>query len=416
MTLTASTVTGSRSAPVLKCPPLSLLSRPPAPSRGEARSIGWLPFAASLRKFGGLGAPNQRRGSAIKSTIAWWGSNNEPIVVIVVLGVSIGLIIADAITPVELNIPTAYALPLVIAAAARNRRLLWLFTALLTIATFVVYAWKIPAGEFTLREAFFVNRLLAATAFVVTAGLLHIWMASAETSETRARRIREQDETIEAARATRRLVEVQEAERQALARQLHDLVGQNLAGLSINLNIVKSQLALMEGSRISARLNDSLALVEEIIESIRDVMAELRPAVLDDYGLTAGLRWYAEKFTKRTGVPTSVIEQGLSRRLAPAAEAAFFRIAQEALANTAKYAGAGKAVMALATTDQSVYLVVEDDGCGFDLTRTRQPVRDHGWGLMIMRERAAAVGAQLTVESEPGRGTRITVTVRGASQ
>jgi signal transduction histidine kinase len=332
-----------------------------------------------------------------------------------VFGVSLGLIFADAITPVELNLPTAYALPLVLAAAARNRRLLWGLTALLTIATFVVYVWKIPGGEFAVREAFFVNRMLAATAFVVTAGLLHAWIASAETSETRARQIEEQDHKIEAAKGARRLVEVQETERRALANQLHDLVGQNLAGLSINLNIVKTQLALPEGSRIGARLNDSLALVEETIESIRDVMAELRPAVLDDYGLTAGLRWYAENFTKRTGVPTAVTEQGPCRRLAPAVEAAFFRIAQEALANTAKYAEARRAAVALATTDASVCLVVEDDGHGFDPMTTRQPAREHGWGLMIMRERAAAVGAQLAVESGPGRGTRVIVTLRGGS-
>jgi signal transduction histidine kinase len=361
----------------------------------------------------GLAASYQRRGSAIKSRIAWWRSHNETFVVIAVLGVSLGLIIADAITPVELNLPTAYALPLVLAAAARNRRLLWFFTALLTIATFAVYAWKIPAGEFALREAFFVNRVLAATAFLVTAALLHAWMASAERSESRARQIKEQDHRIEAGRATRRLVEVQETERRALASQLHDLVGQNLAGLSINLNIVKSQLALTEGNRTGARLNDSLALVEETIESIRDVMAELRPAVLDDYGLPAGLRWYAEKFTKRTGVPTTVIEQGSSHRLAPAVEVAFFRIAQEALANAAKYAQARKAVVKLDTTDASICLVVEDDGRGFDPTAIRQPVREHGWGLMIMRERAAAVGARLRVESEPGRGTQVAVTLSG---
>ncbi|MEO8654423.1 MAG: sensor histidine kinase, partial [Ramlibacter sp.] len=315
---------------------------------------------------------------------------------------------------VELNLPAAYALPLVLAAAARNRRLLWSITAVLTVATFVVYALKIPGGEFTLYESFFVNRVLAAMAFVLTAGLLHLWMASAETSEARARQIRQQDDKMEAAKAARRMVEVQENERRALASQLHDLVGQNLTGLSINLNIVKNQLSPLEGSRIAVQLDDSLALVEETIESIRDVMAELRPAVLDDYGLTAGLRWYAEQFTQRTGVPTAVIEQGPARRLAPAAEAALFRIAQEALANTFKYAGARKAAVALTTTDQSICLVIEDDGCGFDPAATHEPAGGHGWGLRIMRERAAAMGAQLTLESGPGRGTHVIVTLRAA--
>jgi signal transduction histidine kinase len=374
-----------------------------------------VPFVSGLRMGRGLPASHQPRGSAIKSTIAWWGAHDESVVAAVVCAVSLGLIIADAITPFELNLPTAYALPLVLAAAARNRRLLWFFTALLTIATFVVYAWKIPAGQFTLHQAFLVNRMLAATAFLVTAGLLHVWMTSAETSDARARQISEQDHRIEAGNAARRLVEVQETERRALASQLHDLVGQNLAGLSLNLNIVKGQLALPDGNRVGARLNDSLALVEETIESIRDVMAELRPAVLDDYGLMAGLRWYAEKFMKRTGVPTAVIEQGPGRRrLTPAVEAAFFRIAQEALANTAKYACASKSVVTLDTRDAAVCLLIADDGRGFDPTTIRQPVREHGWGLMIMRERAAAVGAQLRVESAPGHGTQVAVTLSGS--
>jgi PAS domain S-box-containing protein len=125
---------------------------------------------------------------------------------------------------------------------------------------------------------------------------------------------------------SRRLVEAQETERRALANELHDLVGQKLTALNIHLNIVKIESAPSMKAQIGARLDDSLKLVEETIECIRDVMAELRPAVLDDYGLTPVLRWYAEQFGKRTGVATTVIEQGPARRLPAAAEEAFFRI------------------------------------------------------------------------------------------
>jgi signal transduction histidine kinase len=159
------------------------------------------------------------------------------------------------------------------------------------------------------------------------------------------------------------------------------------------------------------RLDDSLKLVEETIESIRDVMAELRPAVLDDYGLTAALRWYAEQFSKRTGVMTTVIEQTPGRWLPAAREEALFRIVQEALANVAKYARAERATVTLDVSAHASCLTIADDGCGFDSAR-QQPARDRGWGLMIMRERAAAVGAELKVESAPGRGTRIIVTLR----
>ncbi|MGH3056332.1 MAG: PAS domain-containing sensor histidine kinase, partial [Gaiellaceae bacterium] len=130
---------------------------------------------------------------------------------------------------------------------------------------------------------------------------------------------------------SRRVVEVQEGERRGLANELHDLVGQKLAALSINLNIIKSQVSPDQATPINARLEDSLKLVEGTIESIRDVMAALRPAVLDDYGLAPVLRWYAEQFVKRTGVITTVLEEGPTRRLPPATEEALFRIAQEAL-------------------------------------------------------------------------------------
>jgi PAS domain S-box-containing protein len=211
---------------------------------------------------------------------------------------------------------------------------------------------------------------------------------------------------------SRRLVKAQETERRALANELHDLIGQKLAALNIHLNIVKMESAPSMSERIGARLDDSLKLVEEAIECIRDVMVELRPAVLDDYGLVAALRWYAEQFAKRTGVATTVIEQGPPWRLSAAAEEAFFRISQEALANAAKYASAGKVTVTLGITPQAGSLTIADDGCGFDPSVRQQPAKDHGWGLMIMRERAAAVGAELSVESARGRGTRIIVRLR----
>jgi two-component system sensor histidine kinase UhpB len=142
-------------------------------------------------------------------------------------------------------------------------------------------------------------------------------------------------------------------------------------------------------------------------------MAELRPAVLDDFGLAPVLRWYAEQFTKRTGVATSVVEQGPARRLSPTAEHALFRMAQNALANVAKHARADKAVVTLRMAPRSTCLTVADNGDGFDPTAVHQPSLDHGWGLMIMRERAAAIGAQLNIESAPGRGTKVVVTLNG---
>ncbi|KAI5912000.1 sensor histidine kinase [Azoarcus sp. PA01] len=330
-----------------------------------------------------------------------------------IFAVAIAVIVADFTTWIELDVATIYGLPLVLGGATRSRVLLWTLTGLLIAVTFVVYALQVPEGSFSLAETFFVNRVLNAVSLLLLAGLLHLWMRSAAIGEAQAELIKEQNEKLQAAKASRRMVEVQEAERRALASQLHDLVGQKLTALSINLTIAKSQLAPGQAVQIGARLDDSLKMVEETAQSIRDVMAELRPAVLDDFGLAPVLRWYAEEFTKRTGVATSVVEEGRVRRLTPTAEHALFRMAQNALANVAKHARADKAVLTLRTTPQSICMTVADNGDGFDPTTVHQPARDHGWGLMIMRERAAAVGAHLKVDSAPGHGTRVIVTING---
>jgi hypothetical protein len=122
---------------------------------------------------------------------------------------------------------------------------------------------------------------------------------------------------------SRKLVEVQEAQRRALANELHDLVGQKLTALNINLNILKVESTpSLTTTQIGSRLEDSLKLVEETVESIRGVMTELRPAVLDDYGLGPTLRWYAKQFINQTGVATTVLEHGPGRRLPRTIESA----------------------------------------------------------------------------------------------
>ena len=326
--------------------------------------------------------------------------------------VALCLVVADLVTWIQIDIATIFGFPLVLAASIRNPRLLWSLATLLTIATFVVYAYQIPPGAFMLHETFFVNRVLDVADLLLIAVLLHIRMNLAKARETQARLIEEQDAKLEAAKASRRLVEVQETERRNLANELHDLVGQNMTALNINLNIVKRECAASTSAQVVARLGDSMKLVEETIGNIRNVMMALRPPVLDDYGLPGVLRWYVEQFVRRTGVPTSLLEQGSPRRLPLATEETLFRIAQEALGNVAKHARAGKVIVTLDTEPDVTLLTIADDGCGFDPSACEPPGEGHGWGLMIMRERAAAVDAELTVESAPGRGTRVIVTVR----
>lgn len=219
----------------------------------------------------------------------------------------------------------------------------------------------------------------------------------------------------------RRLSETQEIERRELARELHDRVGQSLSALSITLGVISAQIARAQVenkdsavltsllSSITERVKDALVLVEETTHGIRNLMTDLRPVLLDDYGLVPTLRWYATQLIARTGIDVQV-QGDLSGRLKSPVETALFRIAQEALNNAIKYANATQINISVEEMNNSVKLVVADNGVGFDLEGLA--AEEHqGRGLTIMSERAEAVGGRFTIESKPGHGTRVEVEV-----
>jgi len=144
---------------------------------------------------------------------------------------------------------------------------------------------------------------------------------------------------------------------------------------------------------------------------VREVMSDLRPPLLDDYGLSAALEWHAQQLESRTGLRVAVESETLDPRPAPEVEMALFRIVQEALTNVAKHAGASRARVALSAGAGRITLVVEDDGRGIDATVAANDPGARTWGMAVMRERAVAVGGAMRVESA-GRGTRIVVELR----
>jgi PAS domain S-box-containing protein len=204
---------------------------------------------------------------------------------------------------------------------------------------------------------------------------------------------------------SRRLVEAEETERRRIARELHDQVGQNLAALNINLDIVTASL---QDPALRRRMEDSLKLVDGTLQSIETVMSELRPPLLDEYGLGAALGWYAEEYAQRTGIQVSVDKsRDPGKGLRPEAAVALFRIAQEALNNVAKHAGAKLVRIGLWLEGGEMHLHITDDGSGFDLA---QAARGR-WGMTTMRERAEAAGGRFLVDSVPGRGTTVRAAV-----
>lgn len=209
---------------------------------------------------------------------------------------------------------------------------------------------------------------------------------------------------------TRRLVDAEELERHRIAGELHDRVGQHLSALNINLDIAQG-LARSEDIELRMRLADSVGLLEATLQSIENVMAELRPPLLDEYGLTAALGLFARNFSQRTGVQVAVDDpEELGARLPRETAIVLFRIAQEALANVAKHAEARRVKILLERQAHRLALEISDDGSGFDpRERLAQSER---WGVTTMQERAGAIGGELLVTSAPAAGTTVRVMFR----
>ncbi len=206
----------------------------------------------------------------------------------------------------------------------------------------------------------------------------------------------------------RRLVEVQEAQGRRLARELHDNLGPNLTALGINLQLIENALPAELRAKLAAALEDSRAQIGQASEAMRDVMGELRPHSLDDHGLPAALRVLAAAFEKRTGVRVTVTVSG-SERAADSIALPLYRIAQEALNNVAKHSQARNVHVRYAAREAGLSLELEDDGVGF--APPPEGADQKGWGLLTMRERAAAVGATCEILSRPGRGVLVRVAI-----
>lgn len=206
-----------------------------------------------------------------------------------------------------------------------------------------------------------------------------------------------------------KLVEAEEAERRRISRELHDQVGQNLATLGLNLTVLQSMMPAESPSAIQRHIEESVIMLEQTTEFIRDLMGDLRPPVMDDYGLNASMQWYGSRFSTRTGIEFSLRGEDAFPRLGAMAEVTLFRIFQEALINVFKHARAGKVDVSVEVNKNKLKLTIVDDGVGFDLNKLQEINEHHGWGLTTMAERAESINASFSIESQPGRGTKITV-------
>ena len=206
--------------------------------------------------------------------------------------------------------------------------------------------------------------------------------------------------------AFRRLAHAQETERRKLAAELHDQVGQDLSALHLNLMVIGQELSNETNAKVKARLEDSVVMTRQVSEQIRNVMGQLRPPMLDDYGLFATLRWLAHQTSQRSGITCVLDWEEPAERLPGEIESALLRISQEALTNAVKYSKASWISLTLTTTPGRIRLEISDDGRGFDVAAFAAGPQ-LSWGIRTMRERAQSLGGRLEIESAPGKGTRI---------
>jgi PAS domain S-box-containing protein len=209
----------------------------------------------------------------------------------------------------------------------------------------------------------------------------------------------------------RRLIEMEEDLRKKLASELHDEIGRDLTVLGMNLAVISSGIRADAPDDLAARVTDSSRLIEGISRTVRGIMVMLRPPVLDDYGLLAALRWHADLFEKRTGIAVNVQADDSFPRLEIAKEITLFRIAQEAIMNASKYAAVMNVVICASCDNGLLRLIISDKGTGFTPTSLEHIQVGSGWGLKLMRERAELIGGHFQVDSAPGKGTVVSVTL-----
>ena len=207
-----------------------------------------------------------------------------------------------------------------------------------------------------------------------------------------------------------RLLRIQEDERRKISRELHDGIGQTLTALRMEIHQVHmTSVGELNGGE--ERLLRARKLAEEAVRTVKDISLLLRPPLLDDLGLEPALTWLADQFNRRTEIRCRLHASNLPEQLADDIKTCVFRVVQEALHNCEKHASPTCVEVAIEQKNAAISICVEDDGSGFTLTEQNTPARHAGLGILGMRERAVLLGGTLQIQSSPGKGTKLHMTL-----
>jgi signal transduction histidine kinase len=209
----------------------------------------------------------------------------------------------------------------------------------------------------------------------------------------------------------RKLFSAQEEERRRIARELHDETSQSLNSLVMRLD---SALSTPDESprKIKDILKDTKSLAIHTVDNVHKIIFDLRPAILDDLGLISAMRWYSQNRLKEKGIDGRVEVDGEEKKLPAPVENAIFRVVQEAITNVIRHAEAQNVLISVEYNEKSFTLDIEDDGKGFIVKQFNPRSQEvQGLGLMGMRERVSLIGGELKIDSEPGKGTHVSISV-----
>jgi two-component system sensor histidine kinase UhpB len=203
---------------------------------------------------------------------------------------------------------------------------------------------------------------------------------------------------------SRRLMEIQELDRRAIARDLHDEIGQALTAIKMNLRDLSDHPSGGWGATAQKQVSDSVSILDQVLQRIRNIALDLRPSMLDELGLVPALRWYVGRQAERAGWTHQFCADPSMTRASPEVEIACFRLAQEALTNVARHAKATAVEVHLEAGPTDFSLVIRDDGIGFEPDKVRTGT---SIGLSGMEERVRLAGGTIDIRSAPAAGTEI---------
>ena len=203
------------------------------------------------------------------------------------------------------------------------------------------------------------------------------------------------------------LQDIREEERAAMAREVHDVLGQQLTGFKMDMSWLNRKMK-NEDPDIRERISGTIKLIDDTIQTVRKIASDLRPSILDDLGLVAALEWQSEDFEKRSGIKINFTGNLQELVLAPQIAIALFRIYQELLTNVARHANASLVNSSLYTGNGQLHLIVNDNGKGFDMENTGN---NKTLGLLGIKERTLLMGGRYEIKSKPGEGTAVLISV-----